>query len=231
MSRRHLAEDEYNKIEKKTNTKKVAKTVAAIIVIGGVVVGSIAIAANNAQTKISKRTESLIDEYTVSDCLTLPENVTITQAYDLHFCDGEELYKGITKNGIKYCEVLDEYYTEDGRDIAVLTINGTYTEYIEADCVEVNGAKIYMAPEGYELYGEYAYRIINKSYKQIIEKQSDYSNIQIKDLDNVTIDVEEVHSRPFTDILSETLIIDVPDGAVLNENQECSASFRLVPKE
>lgn len=235
MSRRYRDEEdiieENNNKTSNTGAKKAGKTIAAIVLVGGLTIGSIVAATHIANTVSSSKAKSLVESYTVNDCLTLPENVTINQAYDLNYCDGKKLYDEITKKGIKYCDVLDEYYTEDGRDIAVLTISGTYAEYIPADCIEVNGTKIYMAPVGYELEGEYAYRIINKSYKQIIEKQDDYSNIQVNGLDDVSIEIEEVHSRPFNDIISETLIVDVPDGAILNHNQECSGSFRLVPKE
>lgn len=231
MSRRHLAKDEINNDKNKTKAKKAGKTIAAIVLVGGLTIGSIVTATHLANTISTSKAKSLVANYTVNDCLTLPENVTINQAYDLNYCDGEKLYNEITKKGVKYCNVLDEYYTEDGRDIAVLTITGTYTEAIPANCVEINGIKIYMAPVGYELQGEYAYRVINKSYKQIIEKQPDYSNIRINGLNDVSIEITEVHSRPFSDIISETLIVDVPDGAILNYNQECSASFRLVPKE
>lgn len=231
MNTKHLAEDEYTEHENKTGAKKVAKTIAGIVIAGGIVIGGIATAINLTNAYGSTRAKNLVENYTVSDCLILPENVTITQAYDLNYCDGKRLYDAITKKGIKYCEVLDEYYTEDGRDIAVLTISGTYTEAIPAICEEINGVKVYTAPTGYILDGEKAYRVINKSYTQIIEKQSDYSNIQVNGLEDVSIDIKEVPSRLFTDILSETLIIDVPDGTTLNENHECSASFRLVPKE
>ena len=237
MSNKHLAtEDKHipkeDNIEKKTGAKKSGKTIAALVLIGGLVIGGITgtVKYMNSETV---RAKSLVSEYTDTDTgfLSLPQTVTVNQAYDLSYCDGEKLYNAITKNNIKYCEVLDEYYTSDGREIAVLNVTGTYTEGIKADCVEVNGTKIYMAPEGYELDGECAYRVINTSFKQIIEKQDDYSNIQVNGLDDVSIEIEEVHSRPFNDIISETLIVDVPDGAILNHNQECSGSFRLVPKE
>lgn len=227
---KHAIEEETN-LEKKTGAKKGAKTIATIVIAGGLIVGGITGTIKIVNNLESTKVRNLVNEYTSYDCLTLPKKVTINQAYDLNYCDGKTLYNAITKSGIKYCEVLDEYYTEDGREIAVLTITGTCTESIPAECVEINGAKVYMAPTGYELNGENAYRTINQSYTQIIEKQDDYSNIVVNGLDNVNIEVKEVQSRPFSDIISETLIVDVPDGATLNSNKECTASFRLVPKE
>lgn len=237
MSNKHLAtEDKHipkeDNIEKKTGAKKSGKTIAALVLIGGLVIGGITgtVKYMNSETV---RAKSLVSEYTDTDTgfLSLPQTVTVNQAYDLSYCDGEKLYNAITKNNIKYCEVLDEYYTSDGREIAVLNVTGTYTEGIKADCVEVNGAKIYMAPEGYELDGECAYRVINTSFTKVVEKQDDYSNITIPGLNDVQITVDEIQTKPFTDILSSVLIVDVPDGAVLNKNHECSATFRLAPKE
>ena len=231
MSRRHLAKDEINNDKNKTKAKKAGKTIAAIVLVGGLTIGSIVTATHLANTISTSKAKSLVANYTVNDCLTLPENVTINQAYDLNYCDGKTLYNAITKSGVKYCEVLDEYYTEDGREIAVLTITGTCTESIPAECVEINGAKVYMAPTGYEL------NVITDKISSLVKvigsmiQASWSSNIRINGLNDVSIEITEVHSRPFSDIISETLIVDVPDGAILNYNQECSASFRLVPKE
>ena len=69
------------------------------------------------------------------------------------------------------------------------------------------------------------------SFTKVVEKQDDYSNITIPGLNDVQITVDEIQTKPFTDILSSVLIVDVPDGAVLNKNHECSATFRLAPKE
>lgn len=217
--------------ENKTGAKKGLKTFAAIVLVGGIVIGGITGAVKLNSHTDSSRAKSLVEDYTISDSLQLPKEVTVNQAYDINYCDGEDLYKAITKANIKYCEVLDEYYTSDGRDIAVVTISGKYTETINAECVEVDGQKIYMAPAGYELMGDKAYRVVNQSFTKIIEKLDDYSNIQVSGLEDAEVSVEERHTRPFEEIIDKTLIVDVPDGAVLNENQECTAAFKLVPRK
>ena len=39
-----------------------------------------------------------------------------------------------------------------------------------------------------------------------------------------------VSTLPYSVITNSTLICDVPDNAVLNENNECDASLQLAPK-
>ncbi len=217
--------------EKKTGAKRIGKTIAAIIIAGGLVVGGITGANYLINGKENQRVKNLVAEYTNESFLMLPNEVTINQAYDISYCDGKKLYNEITKSNIKYCQVLDEYYTEDGHDIVVLTINGYYEERVPAIETKIGDTSIYMAPDGYQLDGKEAFKKINATYTKVIEPKDnvDYSKITVEGLSDVQIDYQICHTKPFSEMMDKELIVDVPDNATL-VNEQCEGSLRLVSR-
>ncbi|MDE5888572.1 MAG: hypothetical protein K2H20_00985 [Bacilli bacterium] len=231
-------EKKKKKKSKKTGAKKIGKFVA----IGGAI-GVIALCGHIAAkggidlskflgTKESKLANSLVEEYTVDGVFNAPESVIIDRAYDCKYCDGEVLAEAMVSSNVKYCEIFDEYYTADGRDIAIVTLQGERVEAVEAEKIVINGATIYMPPAGYELEGDTAIRTVTETIVKIVPKSEtgDYSNIILDGVRNYEIiNVEERQTNLFSSMTDMVLIVDVPDNAVL-ENNQCAGALNLVPK-
>jgi hypothetical protein len=90
-----------------------------------------------------------------------------------------------------------------------------------------------MAPKGYTLNGKQAYTFDNKFETKVVPVNDDYSYIRFEGASDWRMIGEPliVHTLPYDVIKNSTLICDVPDGATLNENNECLATLDLAPKK
>lgn len=223
-----------------TGASTAKKTIAAIL-IGATLVAAAAgvtyykVVPAIEDKKETARVESLVANFTNEEGLcVIPSEVTVNRNYDTRVADGSKIANELDEQGVKYCEILDQYYTEAGSDIAILTYEVTTTEVIDAEKVSINGTVIYMAPEGYILDGKKCYCETTKLVTKIVPKSKDsnYANITIPNVSKYElVDVKEVTTLTYDSICDQTLICDVQDGAVLNEENECTATLRLVPKE
>lgn len=243
-----------NRKEKKATKKtgsRVGRAISALALVGALGVGALATGGflghgplkGLANLTQSGRVRGLVAEYTDDDLFcSLPEEMLINKAYDISYASGEKLVANLQKNGVKYCEVLNEYYTPSGENIAILTYDVKTLDVIPAIKVNVGvtGAVVYMPVEGYTLDGDMCYKEGNEQLIKVVSVSAngDYSNVTLdKDLTETStimgaslVDVQEVETKTYEAILDMTLICDVPDGAVLNENNQCVAAFNLVPK-
>lgn len=224
--------------KKKTGAKKVGKFLTigglvAVLAIGGYTAAKGGIDFSRLLgTKESKLANSLVEEYTTDGIFNAPDSVVIDRAYDCRYCDGEVLAQAITSSNVKYCEIFDEYYTVDGRDIAIVTLQGERVESVKPEKLVVNGATIYMAPAGYVLEGDIAIKTVSETVVKIVPRSEtgDYSNITLEGVRNFEIvDVDERQTKQFSEMNDMVLIVDVPDNAVL-ENNKCTGALNLVPK-
>lgn len=222
---------------KKDKTKtggKMAKRVGSLILAAAVFVGGFGAYHGAKQFGSDRRAKSLVENYTNEDgYCTLPSEVVVNKAYDIVYTSGASFAKYLDKNNVKYCEVLDEYYTPDGSDIAILTFSSATHVMEPAVKVEYDGFVVYMAPEGYTLDGNMCYKESEEEIVKIVPKSTsgDYSGYKLEGLESAElVDVKEVSTQPYSAITDLTLICDVADGTTLNKDNECSATLRLAQR-
>lgn len=232
----NINEPQKKQKKNKSGAKKALKTIGVIGLVGAIAYGGYKAAGGEfnflSGSKESKLASSLVAEYTEDGIFRAPESVVINRAYDIKFCDGESFADAITSSGVKYCEMFDEYYTEDGRDIAIITLEGEKLEVVDAIQVELDGVVIYMPPVGYELDGNKAIKTTKETLVKIVSKSSngDYSSVAFEGAKDYEItNVEERETKTFAEMYDMVLIVDVPDNAVLVNNQ-CEGALNLVPK-
>lgn len=212
----------------KTGAKKVGKTIGIIALVVGLGVGISQIPGikdSSQSIAETKRAKSLVAAYTNEDKICfMPDTIMINQAYDAEFCDGKKLVEVLEDEGVKYCEILDEYYTKKELEIAILTIEATYKEEAEDVKFEYNENVVYM-PQVAESTIEYITKIVPKS------ATGDYSEVTVEGASEVkVIDVKEVTTKPYSEIIDQSLICDVKDGATLDKEGQTVAKLTLVEK-
>ena len=195
-----------------------------------------------AHTKTVKSVTSIVQKYEgPNNLLSLDETIYSSNNYDTKICDGQVLVDVINEQGIKYCEVLDEYYTSDGRDIAVVTVEVTRDLWIDPEVIndEVKGSNItyYTLPEGYVLKNGRGYKQVVETKEVVTEvrKDNDYSKITISGIKGKITKVSEptiVKTKSFKDIINSELVCDVKDDYATAKNGNLSeATYRLIPKQ
>jgi hypothetical protein len=226
-------EESNNKKGLSTGAKRAFATVGVLAVLAGGIAATY-IGMNHIKGyKETQRAESLVAAYIDGDRLvTLPGEVVINKAYDAKYCTGEKLINELTEANAQYCYIDGEYYTEKGETIAILSLEVTRTETIDAIKVDVGGNTVYMAPEGYVLQGTkcsketvtYETKVVAKS------EDNDYSHVMIEGASKATIlGIEEVQTKKYFSMKGYDLIVDVADNAKL-ENNQTTAELRLVPR-
>jgi hypothetical protein len=160
--------------------------------------------------------------------------------YDSKICDGSVLVEVLNEKGVKYCEILDEYYTNDGRNIALVTIEVTRDEYIDPTIIndEVKGSSVsyFTLPEGYVLKGDKGYRQVTETITVVTEvrKDGDYSKIAVPGgTGKITkvVDTNVIGTKPFDVIAASDFVCDVNDDFAANKNGDLSvATYTIKPK-
>lgn len=233
------------------NGSKIGTAVVSLLIVGGLSVGALATGGylghgpfkGLANLTESGRARSLVAEYTNDEAFcSLPDTMLINKAYDISYTSGEKLVANLKKNDVKYCEVFDEFYTPSGEKIAILTYDVATLDVLPAIKVGIgfSGAEVYMPVEGYTLSGNMCYKEGSEQLIKVVpvSANGDYSSItldsQLTETATITgaslVNVREVSTKTYDEILDMTLICDVADGAVLDENNQCLAAFNLVPK-
>lgn len=215
---------------KKSNGKKVA---LSILVMGGIVASTIFGTQAYYSHKETKRAENLIAAYQTDDYCVLPSNITSNRSYDITYTSGEKLVNRLRENGVKYININGKFYTEEGINIAILTYDVTRIEYAEPIKVNVEGETIYMAPNGYELFGKQAYKYVTERETKIVPESDNYDYVSFEWAVNHTLvnAPQIVRTLPYSVLEESTLICDVADGATLNEYNECTATLEIAPKK
>lgn len=227
MSEDRLVAEEQNKSKKKkyTRARVAVASVGILALIGGA--AFLGMKGNDAlkEYKEVKRAESLIS-YSIdaNNLCSMPEYVYTDKGYDYEYCDGEKVVESLRKNGADYFYVDGTYYTEDGKRIAILTY--TVSEKITAEPIveEIDGRKYYMAPTGYTLNSDgTCTKVVTTEYKKIVpaKENGDYS--EYGEITNKL----EVDTRPFSEIAECSLICDVDDNEIADENGMYKAEYRL----
>ncbi len=216
-----------------TGAKRALATVGILAILGSGIAATYVGIDHVKGYQETQRAESLVAAYMDEDKLvTLPEEVIINKAYDAKYCTGEKLIDELTQAQAAYCYVDGEYYTEKGETIAILTLEVTRTETIDAIKVELGGNVVYMAPEGYTLQGNKCTKETVTYETKVVPRSADndYSKVLVPGATKaVIVEVEEVDTKKYSSMKGHDLIVDVEDGAQLVENQT-PAELRLVPR-
>ena len=215
---------------KKGKGKKVALT---LLLLGGLVAGSIYGTKAYYSHQETKRTDSLIASYMTDDYVVLPEIITSNRSYDITYADGNKLASRLEDKNVNYININGQFYTKDGIDIAIIPFEVTYVTQIDAIRVNADGQAIYMAPKGYTLNGKTAYKYDKEIITKVVPASEDYSYISFEGAAdwNMVNEPQIVSTLPFEVIKNSTLICDVPDGATLDEYNECTGTLDLAPKK
>ena len=229
---------------KKGNSKRVVSwiLIAALGLgaVGGGAYGYKKLKEHIDRTNTVKRTTSIVSLYTERDVCSLDETIYSSLNYDSKICDGQVLVDVLKEQGIKYCEVLDEYYTNDGRDIAVVTVEITRDDWVDPTAItdDVKGSNVdyFTLPEGYVLKDGKGYRQVTETREIVTEvrKNGDYDKMTINGIPGkITklVDAKVVKTRSFDDIINAELVCDVKDDYATAKNGSLSeATYRLIPK-
>lgn len=191
-------------------------------------------------TNTVKRTTSIVSLYTERDVCSLDETIYSSLNYDSKICDGKVLVDVLNQQGVKYCEVLDEYYTNDGRDIAIVTVEITRDDWVDPTAItdDVKGSNVdyFTLPEGYVLKDGRGYRQVVETKEIVTEvrKNGDYDKMTINGIPGKitqVIDAKTVKTKSFDDIINAELVCDVKDDYATAKNGSLSeATYRLIPK-
>ena len=215
---------------RKRRTRKIALTVLLVATLA--TTGALVVKPAIEEARENSRVESLLSAYYQNGVVTLPEKVTSKRSYDITYADGETLKNKLIKNNRDIICVRGTYYTPEGVNLARLRFQVTYADYIKATKVNVDGTTVYMAPQGYTLVGEHAYTIVYAEEERIVPVAEDYSDVTIEGAYQYYLaGVEEIiPSLPYSELDNKTLICDVPDGATLDDKNECIGYLELAPK-
>lgn len=225
-----------NEVENKKNNTGAKKAIGAVSILlllsGALTLGGMYVKDHvYPAIKEDKRIEQLVGaNITNGEGLIMPDKIMIDQAYDLKYADGSTLVEELNERGLKYCEILDEYYTPDGKDIAILTYQVVTRETIDPTKTEIDGRVIYSAPAGYMVDGNICYRDTTAQIVKIVPKDAngDYSKIEVPNVQKYElIDIKETKTSTYDSICDYTIVCDVPDTATLNKDGLCEATLTL----
>ena len=133
IKNQNIEEQETQKTKKKHTGAKVAIATISIVGLLGLAatVGVDYVSGAKETYYEQKRAEQLVEYNSNSAKIcVIPEQIETNKSYDTKYCEGEQLVSELHENGIKYCEILDEYYTPEGKNIAVLTYEVVTTDVL-----------------------------------------------------------------------------------------------------
>lgn len=219
---------------------KTAKRAVSIILALSLAAGSVyaykEIKKKIDQTAAEDRATSIVTTYKVGDVCSLDETIYSSKNYDTKICDGQTLVGILNENGIKYCEILDEYYTKDGRNIALVQVEVEKTEKISPEALfdESNGVTYYTLPEGYVYVNGYGQKITTEIKTVItdVRKDGNYNNLSLPGVTiKSVISTEIIKSKSYDEIINSDFVCDVKDDYAEHLNGRLSeATYRLIPK-
>ena len=231
-------QQEQERVHRRSNntgakTGKGKKIALTILVIGGIAAAAIfgTKAIHTAQE--CQRVDSLISNYQVENYVAFPGQILTDRAYDITIADGKKITNRLESNGIEYININGQFYTPNGIDINLLTFEVIYTDQVDAMKITSEGQTMYMAPAGYSLNGTKATKDEVEIRTVALPANQDVSNVSFPGATswNLADEPQLIHTLPYSVIENSTLICDVPDGASLNDNNQCYGSLDLAPKK
>lgn len=183
---------------------------------------------------VYKRALDLLKNYKDANVCLLPTAATSTNSYDIEIADGQKLVWALNHQDIDYCRIGDVYYTENGMDIAVITLKVVRRDVKSSVAVDSDKGRVYAAPEGYTIVGDDAYKDNEDVIIRVVPKSSSYSvnaeNLASEGIVSAEIiDVFETTSQRISELKGKTLICDVKDNSEPTEDNNYPSTLRLVP--
>ncbi len=228
--------DDYDYYYKRRNAiRKVGKCISIALVIGGLFAGAYYSGAKEIRrARVRDLVSNGISKYD-SSYMVLPSSASISKNEDSFYCTGAELVSNMELKNIKYCQILDEYYTPNGEDIARVEYKLTIKEVIYAQRVELdNGLLVYVAPDGYSIEGNKAVKYSNLVVRRLLpvyDEVDDYllesfSGINGEIVDSELLFIDVVGTKPYSAIIDSDLVVDANDE-VVNNDDNYNAILRL----
>ncbi|MBR6133198.1 MAG: hypothetical protein IKQ29_00615 [Bacilli bacterium] len=227
--------DDYD-YRRKNNIRKGIKCLSIILVIGGLVVGAgLSGAQETRRARVRDLVRSGISKYD-SAYMVLPTDAVISENKDSFYCSGAELVSNIEEKKIKYCQILDEYYTPNGEDIARVEYNLTVREVVNPQSVVLDDkSRVYVAPPGYRMEGTKAVKYSTLVVRRLLPVYDDVDDYLLESFSGINGEVicselsfiDVVATRPYSDIINADLIADVNDDIEVNNDDNYEAVLRL----
>lgn len=120
---------------------------------------------------------------------------------------GESIIFYNKQKDIKYCEILDEYYTENGENIALCE----KTETIPATAQVIDSNIIYTVPNGYTLKDGKGYRT---AIYYVVEEDGKYELPVGCTLEDI---VEIIETKPYSELIGYDLVIKSGEEYTINK--------------
>ena len=141
--------------------------------------------------------------------------------YDQEICSGKTLKTALKDNNIEYLKIKDQYYTENGTDIVVYTVEATLLEEINPTYIKNGENLITIVPNGYTLNEKgKCTKTFTKTITIVEEKRQnkdyDYSsNLNIDNLEGYKVlkidpkgEKKSFKTLPFSELENYKLIAD-----------------------
>ena len=211
-----------------------------LLILGGVVAGTIFGTRAYYSHQETRRVDSLISHYTINeDYVAMPDSIITDRTYDVTYADGAKVVDRLNKKNIEYARIDGQFFTKEGINIVILTYDVTREERKPSIIEKNDGATFYMPPMEYEL-PENGTEKASTSVRRVTERKTVVlpadTNIELVSFTGacewkLVSDPLYVETLPFDAIKDYTLICDVADNATLDENNECPADMNLAPKK
>ena len=231
------------KAKKGTGAKKSKKGIAVLIIVGLLAAGGTAYIGTQHVEKATQakrayeRAESIVALYQTGDLCSLDETIYSTKNHDTVICGGETLVSVLTAKGVKYCEILDQYYTKDGRNIAIVTLEVEHTDRINPETIidTKEDATYYIVPEGYEYINGYYQKTTteNRTIVTEVREDGDYTKLSIPGVAVKAVkSVDVVKTESYDKIVASDFVCNVDDEFEKHLNSGLSeATYQLTPKK
>lgn len=222
---------------KKGKGKKVALT---LLVLGGMVAGTIFGTRAFYSHQETRRVDSLINHYTINEnYVAMPDRIITDRTYDVTYAEGTKVVDRLNKKNIEYARIDGQFFTKEGINIVILTYDVTREERTPSIVEKNDGATFYMPPMEYELpengteKASNSIRYVTERRTVVLPADTDIECVSFTGAYKCELvsDPVYVETLPFDAIKEYTLICDVADNATLDENNECSADLNLAPKK
>lgn len=222
-----------NKKNKRSIVKSGARVAKSVVSIALLLALGYGLHGANNELKDYKHISDLLKNYSEENACLLPSQAMTTACYDLKVSPGEKLVRTLKWHDIEYCRINGEYYTPNGIEIAVISLEVTRRDTKSSLAVDNSSGKVYAAPDGYTIVGEDCYKDAKEIITRVVPKSSNYDGIVATIGEEYTvssiISIEELPSKTYAEIADKDLVCDVPDTAVPDENNNYPGTLKLVP--
>jgi len=232
-----MENEENKRVNKKTGAKTAKKVISALVLTAAISAITLVGSAKIQDSIETREVTNIINAQKYNSSLILDDNIVSNKAYDSKLCSGEKLEKILNNEDITCANIGDQYFSNNGDSIYILTVEITKREVIEPNKYNYNGTTMYLVPQEYTLeyidgkmcgVREYTYQediLLPKDYDFNSEIITDENVVEV-----TNIGYKEVYASPYDELENYDFISDIQDDAVLDENGQVEATLKLVHK-